>query len=827
MNTFQKFFKQNIFYPLLLLVIIASWLITTESGLKASFWLIRPFFPGQLAVKNIQGKWIDQIKIQDLAFESNNLKFTIEALTIKPLIFKLLYNDFHISSFSFNNTTIEIKNTLSSPILITHSEGELELNKNGPIILVRLNKTTGILSDLAFHGYARFHILRGNIEACNVDFHLNKHQFKIMQSGVPNKLDWFLTLRETKNTDAQLQGTITAETLKKWIGEITIVQIDSKFIGKWNLKSPCPFYLAPSEVSFGTLQLQQASDTLVTAFAHWDKKDGFDAEIHVPLLELHHPNLQGKSTFHITARQKINQVPFLKGQLTLFPGNIILSLNEKKQVTHPYLGGNLDFSFDQKGLKAEFFFKESMQNFIEGSVKTLDNSALLQPLKEKHPKTDTILDWLDQKITGNITAQWSDLSRIYSFIPEIAKLKGSLDINGKITGSARHPLLSLQANIKKTAFFIPKQGIQIKNLDCKISGNLYEKFTLEGTGLAGDGAFTVKGTSYLNKEPKATLELNGKNLQIYNTTNIQIIASPAVTLNYANHMCFLQGSVQISEAYIFIRDNKNYASPSKDVVLVNSKDENAAHPFKIVPSLYLKIENQLHFKGYGLDGIVGGKLAIDQRPDGLLSGTGRLTIKEGKYRLQGATRYIHHGHLLFPPGTLLSDPILDILISQKRVGEQREGADVGIYVQGTLQNPLPHLYSSAPLQNADILSRLGLGSTEVTGTENQRQVLTQTAFLLSGNANPFMDLLQTNLGLEEFSLESRETNTISTQGGTDTVFVVGRPLSKKLYLQCLQNVMEPVTTVKLKYFLGPYLSTSVETGTEGLGGDITFSMEKD
>jgi len=357
-----------------------------------------------------------------------------------------------------------------------------------------------------------------------------------------------------------------------------------------------------------------------------------------------------------------------------------------------------------------------------------------------------------------------------------------------------------------------------------------KKLEIQGSGYSGEGQFYFQGTSEFSPDRKMTLNITGKNIEIYNTAHLNLIASPEVTLEYVNQIFFLQGTVHIPKASITMRDQKNTALLSKDIVLTTESGE-PLHPFKIIPSLYVIIDNQLHFKGYGIDGIVGGKLAIDERPDGLLSGSGRLTIKEGKYRLQGATRYIHHGRLLFPPGTLLNDPLLDIRISQNRPEQQAHSvsdADVGIYVQGTLQKPIFHPYSNAHLQNKDILSRLGFGGPETPNDENQRQVLSQTAFLFAGNANPFVEHLQNNLGLEEFNLESRQTHkSFYTQGGTETFFVVGKPLSRKLYLQYQQNVLEPISTIRLKYALSRHFTTSLETGTEGLGGDLIFSMERD
>lgn len=401
----------------------------------------------------------------------------------------------------------------------------------------------------------------------------------------------------------------------------------------------------------------------------------------------------------------------------------------------------------------------------------------------------------------------------------------------QIKGDFYYGQQGLNSNFHLASFFVPKQALILKDLHLNIAGKIGHPLLLKGSGYSGEGKFQVDGTLQFNTEKILSLNLTGKNLQLYNTQNIQITGSPTLTLNLKNNRLFVDGALLIHKAYLAMQDQKNITLLSKDIVLTNgSEPATKANGFKIIPNLYVVIENNLHFDGYGIISTVGGKLTINERSDGLLTGNGKLSIKEGKYRLQGATRYIHRGHLLFPPGTLLKDPLLDILISQNRVEQQGNisNTNVGIYVQGTLLHPIYHPYSNDNnLKGADILSRLGFGQSETASDENQRQLLAQTAFLFSGTANPFIDFLQKNLKLEEFNLESKPTNkTFYTQGGADTILVVGKSLSEKLYLQYLQSIMDPVATIRLKYFLSRFFTASAETGTEGIGGDLTFSMEK-
>jgi len=519
----------------------------------------------------------------------------------------------------------------------------------------------------------------------------------------------------------------------------------------------------------------------------------------------------------MTIDPKLNKLWKLKEPCPIFisPDHISLSnlvlLSGKKSFQGKV---SANFTLNETGVNANLDFIENKNNTLQLTIET--------------PNFVRSKSILEQPIQGSLKGKIEDFRFVYSMAPHIEKIKGSLEIEGKIIGKLNKPLLQFSANLNQGMFFLPKLGIQPQNLKFQLMGELPGTLNITGKGIVGNGQFQLKGIAAILDQSKINLSIAGKKLQIYNTKDIKINASPEINLDYINNTFFVQGIVHIHESHISIHNQKNNPLLSQDVVLINSKTSDDSHPFKLIPSLYLIIDNQLHYKGHGLDAVIGGKLDIEERPDGLLSGNGKLTINEGKYRIQGYTRFIHQGKLLFPTGTLLTDPLLDIRISEKRPEEYKDGTDIGIYVQGTLQRPVMQLYSSnSNVKSSEILSRLGFGSTESTG--EQRQVLSQTAFLLAGSVNPFIEALQDNLGIEEFSIGSRATqNSFATGDGTDTVLVVGKSFTKKIYIQYLQSVMEPIGTIKLKYFLNSQFTTSIETGTEDdIGVDLTFSMETD
>ncbi len=662
---FWKLIGRNLFYPLTIFMLVTLWLFTTNSGCKASFWMLKTVIPGELTTESITGNLTNQIILKNVTYENSTLNLSAEELIVKPETSFLLKSVFKIPYIQLKNAKGVCKEKPADLLLIEGAEGEFQASFNRKNISFNIQHLTGTFRDMPLTGHANFKIIKAQLLTPTGSLALGENKIYIIESAtIKNQFDWALNISTATKLKLNLGGILKEKQEKnQWVGQLEKGLFASEFLGTWKLKNP-----ATVEISLNNLTIR---------------------------------------------------------------GIILNNATKRLQTTG-------DFNYNKQGLNA---------NILLGSL------------------------------------------------------------------------------------FVPKQALTLKNLHLNIAGQMGRPLQLKGSGYSGEGKFLVDGTWTFNTEKKLALNLSGKNLKIYNTRNMQIIGAPELKLNLINHNLFVQGTLQINQAYIAMQDQKNIALLSKDIILTQPlESKQLAQGLKIIPNLSVIIDNKLHFEGYGIDGIVGGKLTINERPDGLLTGNGKLTIKEGKYRLQGATRYIHRGHLLFPPGTLLKDPLLDIFISQNRVQQRASinSTNIGLYVQGTLLHPIYHPYSNDNnLKSADILSRLGFGQSEMAGDENQRQLFAQTAFLFSGTANPFIDFLQKNLSLEEFNLESKQTNkTFYTQGGADTVLVIGKSLSEKIYLQYLQSIIEPITTIRLKYFLSRYFTASAETGSEGLGGDMTFSMER-
>lgn len=628
---------------------------------------------------------------------------------------------------------------------------------------------------------------------------------------------WDVAFQQNQDIALTAHGTIIpTEHFTKFEGDILNAQLSGNDIDQWQLKNPSHFLFTENQLN---TEMRFQNKELAELFlqVHWDKNKGGTLSVDIPDFALKGKDLQGKFALQLALKQTPAGITG-KGELRIKPGAAKIPLSGNRVYDTHYQGGKVVADWQESGLKVELNFQETERNYLSAEL-SVPGFSLNKPFSE-------------QKISGTSTAHIQDVSIAYLLAPQISRLKAIVEAKGKIRGTLAQPMLQLDADLHDAIFSIPKQRVIVREYQGKLTGEIPGSLQLKSKGTIKEQPFYLNGTfGVLAPDARNVFEFWGENLRIYNTANIHVVATPKLQLEFEDNNLLISGTVQISEANIVQKDELTRVITSTDVVFTDDAAIDLIESLNIIPDIdiFIEDENKVRFHGFGLDAILRGKLKIEKRPDGLLTGTGRLTIKEGKYKIQGSVYHINRGHLLYPPGTLLNDPILEIRIAKRKPGHVEEATEVGIYVQGSLQSPNYHLYATDDLQNTEILSRLGFGGSQIEGEDGESQLVTQTAQLLADSANPFIESLQKKLELEEISIQSAESQRIiTTHGGYDTVLVVGKSLSKNIYVQFIQGMLEPLSLLRLKYFLTPRIAVGVETSTmESLGGDLSFSMEGD
>lgn len=691
-------------YPLLGLLMGLLWLLGTETGLKTSWIVLRPFIPGNLSIDRLQGRWLGNIALEGLVYRLPKNgpidKVSIQHIDIRLSPWAFLEHKVRVEQLELIGAEIAWtkKNHHASipPLILQHVKLSADLSLSSwSALAVKLSKFSGKNAYHKFWGQADFSIKEGTPYLGIVQLRYGEQSWGFIPKPVPRHAQ--------KSAPISVAGTLYwRNTNQSPLFQADILQTihPKSHTLKWQLPA---FPLRA--LSFAL------PDTI-----KWDSEVSLSIQYHPPAR---------KKPGHVTS-------------MALFPHGIVL-------------------------------LRDTPYSWLKCSYEKL-------------------------KLSTSITSfdQWS------------------LDI----------ALGGVKA-------YLPTQGIAIQEGELQAH---YAHIPHHSAAFSAIGKVRM-GQEWLHINSKApdTWVFTGQDLLLYHTYALTAVASPDIILQYKAPTLHIQGNLAVSKAKIQLKEQVNQSVLSRDVRFVDRLDEkgniktkknNALH---ILPDIQLSLKN-VTLQGYGLEGKLEGNLSVAKRHDGVLTGQGELWIDKGRYRLQGRTRNINKGRLYFPSGTLLSDPLLDIRITERNPMQQESAQESNFYIQGTLTRPIIQLYNPRQ-KNAQLFSSTNDNPNAQTLLASQSALFLADA---AGNNSSFIDRLQNRLHVEDISVESRHTTyNPKTHSDMDTVLTVGSYLTPQVYLQYLKSMLEDATTVKLKYFLGKHWAIGVETGTEGSGSDISFSIDTD
>jgi autotransporter translocation and assembly factor TamB len=308
-------------------------------------------------------------------------------------------------------------------------------------------------------------------------------------------------------------------------------------------------------------------------------------------------------------------------------------------------------------------------------------------------------------------------------------------------------------------------------------------------------------------------------MELINTPECYLMAALKLQLSFliSENTLNLTGETNISKAQINLDQQKNSTiTKSKDIVISQNNTLPANnHPhdsnLKILPNIDFRIDPAAKLSGKGLNANVSGKLKVyaDRDNDTILA-EGRVSIKRGIYNLLGKEYVIDKGRFIYLPGTVISNPSLDIKITPKSSEIRQQNSEQKfLYIEGTLDKPI----------------------INDNGLANEQQAVLQ---LLSLSNNVISNNIKDALNLQEFGIQENDTNSNQFKGQTDDEsllgnknFVIGKKINQNFYVQYLKTLINTNNTVKLQYKLSPNWYIGVESSSEeGHGADIGFSLEK-
>ena len=424
------------------------------------------------------------------------------------------------------------------------------------------------------------------------------------------------------------------------------------------------------------------------------------------------------------------------------------------------------------------------------------------------------LDADAQPLQAAAQVNFVELDLIQYLVPEVDEVQGQLALDLTVGGSMARPRLRARSEIQQASLRIPRLGLQISEINLQGSSDEQDHFNFELSALSGDGNLTIRGSTELDPARgwPTRIHVSGDNFEVSRIPEALVTASPDLEVTMEARRIRIEGDLLLPFAKLQPRDVSTAARVSSDTIVIG-QEQPEEEQWLITTRVNLTLGERVTFYGFGFEGKLGGRLLVEDEPGQPSTGSGEITINEGRYRAYGQRLDVNNGRLLFTGGAL-DNPGLDV-----RAVREAGDVTVGLLVRGRLTKPEVELFSIPAMDQTNMLSYLLLGRPMESATGSEGEMMAKAALALGlAGGDSLARRIGDRFGLDEMRVES-------SSEGDQASLVIGRYLSPKLYVSYGVGLIESINTVNLRYELTERWRLEAESG-EYQGADLLFTIER-
>ena len=860
---YVKSFIYSVFILFILLASVLTFLLTTTPGLYTSIKLINLFLPGNIHVKKIAGRFINQFTFTELTYIDNKLHIKLTQGRLRWQLPTLSHPQLTIENLTANHLLIDIKN-----IPKTMQKTAEPITQKLPFNLYMKQVTVNDVQIQQMSVFQQFKQLKLQATVNNKQWtieqlttHLGRLRLTLQATGKPQApypLSATVHVAPLSKTQG-LRGDITLTgdlNLYRWQGQFngpvngnlhgTLkngFELDAKanwHDAKWPIQSTTILQSSQGNATIkGTLL-----DAMITAKTHIKSPIQAEWQItaHIKNKQAEvnsiFQTLEGPLITTITAKATLYNAQKAKLALTINPGTYQLP-PQSPTPNIAFQGGTLLINITPDALQGTGVLTVDPHKIV--------NVALRIPKFRLNEMGHS-----RQKIDGKVTLFIDSLNFLQGVSKGIENPKGQMQFNLSAKGTFTHPLLKGELSLTNASLSLPKTGLTFSPIQAKLvtSNNHWQA---QGSITSDGQALLIKGQGEFSPNISGLLNIQGDNFRAMNTSEYMINLSPQLAIHFNSTSLHVSGNILVPAAELKPLSFSNTVNLSEDMVFV-SKDTTPTSPFKMTTDVEIKMGQNVNLDVKGLHGFLDGALRVKQLPNSTLNTVGSLTIRDGTYRAYGQDLIIEQGQLLFTNG-FIDNPNLQIRAIRKFNNTPSNAAGsnsilnfnsgsldtidvsaktiVGIEVSGRLNAHKITLFSIPPsLSQADILSMLILGKPASQASKSGGQLLMAAISSMNLDSGKkgmqLLSQLKQTLGVD-FNVQNNSLyNQKTSQVSDNTALVVSKSLSKRIYISYNIGLLQPDSNVlTLKYLLNKFFSVQVNTSDSGTGIDLLYTHGKD
>jgi translocation and assembly module TamB len=819
--------KKIVKYSLVIIVLLFSFvlfLVGTTYGFFTLVKLSQLFVPGTITSQGIKGKLLHGFSIETINYQQNELNIKIHHLNVNWSLQKLL------------NPQIVLHDLKADKVDIWQSNSLQQIKK------IQLNGL--ITTQIVTLSLLNLEYLDQNIQGTLDLVPKSPYSFNALLHLNPNNKDK-KTFKGTFHFEGELQH-IQYNGEFHGLGDFTLNgSLDFlnrlNLIGEWNnlvLTNANPTLISPKGNLKLTGALPQISMELNSQFKKDDESwqlitalDGalpwqWNIDINLMRIVEDSSQLNGLCTT-ISAKASIKDQRNGEALIKLQPGY------------YSSADSKLDF---QGGTVRALLNEHSLHG--EGAV-LIDASKKLN-LNFTLPKFDLSQGLAsNQQLLLNLILQVDSLKFLEQISPEVQYSQGQLHASLKVKGPIVHPVVESTLTLTQLGIGLPRFGINLHPIDLSITSK-EKKWQAQGFIASAGNKLIIKGQGVY---PNGTIALTGTDILLVNSNEYQIKISPQLNLELSEAALAIKGSIVVPYAQIKPLIFSNSIAIPEDVVIKTKEQKDNLFNTSLDVRIEMGKEVELHAKG--LNSTLTGAIHITQSPQGPINAAGELLLQQGYYKAYGQDLSIKRGRLFFTGGRI-DNPGISLRASKKiktsatalassiqtfsqqdKLSSAALGGEikVGVDVTGQLSQPNIRLFSNpSTLSQADILSMLVLGrpanQANKAGAQLLLTALSSMTTSSDTNSKKFIDQLKQKLGIDFDIKTDSQYNLATNQVSDSTGIVMGKSLSKRMYLSYNLGLSQSDPNIlTLKYLLSKFLSVQLSSSTSASGVDVLYTSK--
>jgi len=416
-------------------------------------------------------------------------------------------------------------------------------------------------------------------------------------------------------------------------------------------------------------------------------------------------------------------------------------------------------------------------------------------------------------LTGQLYLNMARLYWLELFSPDIVRPTGLIEGHVSLSGTRGKPSLGGEATLSNFKGEFPALGLTFDQGKGSFVAQPDGSAKITAQANSGQGTLHVDGgLSWFGDAQPLQLHIHGENVLLSNTSELRVVANPALDFTLAATAMQLRGNVHVPEADIDLERLDRGTSTSEDVVVLDPVDPEETRTSPLDMDLSVSLGDKVKMAGFGLKGGLSGKMQVWARPGREMTANGGLEVT-GRYKAYGQDLTITRGQLTWNYNAV-SDPRVNIR-AERRIGDITAGIDV----TGRAMQPRADVWSDPSMSQSEALGYLVLGRSLTGATSDQAQQVNAASAALQAGSGLLASQLGAKLGLDDAGVSQSRA-----LGGS--VIGVGKYISPKLYVGYGVSLVGSGSVLTLKYLLSRGFDVEVESSTVENRGSLNWRREK-